>query len=186
MEQIFSSLGPVLQPSECAAPVRTIRSLAHLPACATTAFALKRSMSNWDMATFCITTCATLKTWVPPKWGIYDLLGGGSTGVGANATPSQGGTVVSVQTGARRGFAGLNRVTQARHLPALPAPGRARRRKQGGTPGGWWVQLRCASRPRCRSICARTCAGAVPPRVFRAFRLPARLSTSNTSASMAG
>ena len=42
------------------------------------------------------------------------------------------------------------------------------------------------SRTRCRAICACTCAGAVPPSVPRAFRLPRRLSGSNTSFSMAG
>ena len=43
-----------------------------------------------------------------------------------------------------------------------------------------------ARRCRCRAICACTCAGAVPPRVLRACRLPRRLSTSYTSLSMAG
>ena len=42
------------------------------------------------------------------------------------------------------------------------------------------------SRARCRAICACTCAGAVPPSVPRAFRLPRRLRGSNTSFSMAG
>ena len=42
------------------------------------------------------------------------------------------------------------------------------------------------SRTRCRAICACTCAGAVPPSVPRALRLPRRLSGSNTSFSMAG
>jgi len=41
-----------------------------------------------------------------------------------------------------------------------------------------------ASRARWRAICARTCAGAVPPRVLRASRLPRRLSAANTSPPM--
>ena len=40
------------------------------------------------------------------------------------------------------------------------------------------------SRPRCRAICTRTCAGAVPPRVLRALSEPCRLSGPKTSCSM--
>ena len=38
-----------------------------------------------------------------------------------------------------------------------------------------------SNRALCRSSCARTCAGAVPPRVLRACRLPRRLKHSYTS-----
>ncbi len=68
--------------------------------------------------------------------------------------------------------------------------GRAResaRTPEGGTGAS---ARRCAlaqpSRARCRAICASTCAGAVPPSVLRALRVPRRLRQSYTSFSIDG
>jgi len=45
-------------------------------------------------------------------------------------------------------------------------------------------QLPQFNRARCRSICFRTCTGAVPPSTLRALSEPFKVSTSNTSGPM--